>query len=301
MGKKDNNITKKDMVNTETVKTEIVKTTGFDMLDRLLEKVKPDVKVVAGKETEVITIKYEVKKDGETKTVTRTIDNPKLVTTLTNIDKLSVMNGVSLSLIVLSMGMVDNELAKKYGFKSATDLLKKKYAKTWSDNTIVKYYNIARVFGDFSGDSPKFRSELDDDISISNLDVVLTLCKDYDKAKTPEEFTEVFNTFWNTYVSTGLVHLYNTQKKLKEEVDKAKKGVIDGVAKDVTKKPDNSTDNENGSENSAGDTEKSENKWETAINCLTIIATCFKGSEDTEVNEALSILTEKISKMLNND
>ena len=171
------------MVNTETVKTEIVKTTGFAMLDRLLEKVKPDTKIVAGKETEVITIKYEVKKDGETKTVTRTIDNPKLVTTLTNIDKLSVMNGVSLSLIVLSMGMVDNELAKKYGFKSATDLLKKKYAKTWSDNTIVKYYNIARVFGDFSGDSPKFRSELDDDISISNLDVVLTLCKDYDKVK----------------------------------------------------------------------------------------------------------------------
>ena len=300
------------------------------MLDRLLAKVSPDTKIVAGKETEVITIKYEVKKDGETKTVTRTIDNPKLVTTLTNIDKLSVMNNVSLSLIVLSMGMVDNELAKKYGFKSATDLLKKKYSKTWSDNTIVKYYNIARVFGDFSGDSPKFRSELDDDISISNLDVVLTLCKDYDKAKTPEEFTEVFNTFWNTYVSTGLIHLYTTQKKLREEVEKAKKGVIDGVAKDVTKKSDNSEDSDNNSDNSnnsgdsdnnsdnsnnsgdsdnnsdnsnnSGDTdEKSENKWETAINCLTIIATCFKGSEDTEVTEALSILTEKISKMLNND
>ena len=310
MGKKENNITKNAMVNTNIETT----STGFDMLDRLLAKVKPDTKVVAGKELEVVTIKYEVKKDGETKTVTRTIDNPKLVTTLTNIDKLSVMNNVSLSLIVLSMGMVDNELAKKYGFKSATDLLKKKYAKTWSDNTIVKYYNIARVFGDFSGESPKFRSELDDDISISNLDVVLTLCKDYDKAKTPEEFTEVFNTFWNTYVSTGLVHLYNTQKKLKEEVDKAKKGVIDGVAKDVTKKSDNSGDADNNSDNSnnsgdadnnsdnsASDTEKLENKWETAINCLTIIATCFKGSEDTEVTEALSILTEKISKMLNND
>ena len=322
MGKTENNIKKNakvntETVNTETVKTEIVKTTGFDMLDRLLAKVSPDTKIVAGKETEVITIKYEVKKDGETKTVTRTIDNPKLVTTLTNIDKLSVMNNVSLSLIVLSMGMVDNELAKKYGFKSATDLLKKKYSKTWSDNTIVKYYNIARVFGDFSGDSPKFRSELDDDISISNLDVVLTLCKDYDKAKTPEEFTEVFNTFWNTYVSTGLIHLYTTQKKLREEVEKAKKGVIDGVAKDVTKKSDNSEDSDNNSDNSnnsgdsdnnsdnsnnSGDTdEKSENKWETAINCLTIIATCFKGSEDTEVTEALSILTEKISKMLNND
>ena len=329
MGK---NITKNskvntETVNTETVNTEIVKTTGFDMLDRLLAKVKPDTKVVAGKETEVITIKYEVKKDGETKLVTRTIDNPKLVTTLTNIDKLSVMNNVSLSLIVLSMGMVDNELAKKYGFKSATDLLKKKYAKTWSDNTILKYYNIARVFGDFSGDSPKFRSELDDDISISNLDVVLTLCKDYDKAKTLDEFTEVFNIFWNTYVSTGLIHLYNTQKKLKEEVEKAKKGVIDGVAKDVTKKSDNSNDtdnksdnsdnssdtdeksdnsgdNENGSDNStnSSDTDnKSENKWETATNCLTIIATCFKGSEDEEVLHALSVIAEKISKMLNND
>ena len=335
MGNKEKNITKNakvntETVNTETVNTEIVKTTGFDMLDRLLAKVAPDTKIVAGKETDVITIKYEVKKDGETKLVTRTIDNPKLVTTLTNIDKLSVMNNVSLSLIVLSMGMVDNELAKKYGFKSSTDLLKKKYAKTWSDNTIVKYYNIARVFGDFSGESPKFRSELDDDISISNLDVVLTLCKDYDKAKTPEEFTEVFNTFWNTYVSTGLVHLYTTQKKLKEEVDKAKKGVIEGVAKDVTKKSGNNGDNENGSNNSnnsgdadsnsdnsnnngdnendsdnstnSGDTdEKSENKWETATNCLTIIATCFKGSEDEEVLHALSVIAEKISKMLNND
>ena len=322
MGKKENNITKNEMVNTNS--------TGFEMLDRLLAKVKPDIKVVAGKELEVITIRYEVKKDGETKLVTRTIDNPKLVTTLTNIDKLSVMNNVSLSLIVLSMGMVDNDLAKKYGFKSATDLLKKKYAKTWSDNTIVKYYNIARVFGDFSGDTPKFRSELDDDISISNLDVVLTLCKDYDKAKTPDEFTEVFNTFWNTYVSTGLVHLYNTQKKLKEEVDKAKKGVIDGVAKDVTKKSNNSGDSESGSDNSnnsgdsengsdnsnnsgdsengsdnssnsGSDTEKSENKWETATNCLTIIATCFKGSDDEEVLHALSVIAEKISKMLNND
>ena len=332
MGKTEKNITKNakvntetvstetvstETVNTETVKTEIVKTTGFAMLDRLLAKVLPDTKMVAGKETEVITIKYEVKKDGETKTVTRTIDNPKLVTTLTNIDKLSVMNDVSLSLIVLSMGTVDNELAKKYGFKSAIDLLRKKYVNKWSDNTIGKYYNIARVFGDFTGDTPKFRAELDDDISISNLDVVLTLCKDYDKAKTPEEFTEVFNTFWNTYVSTGLVHLYTTQKKLKEEVEKAKKGVIDGVVKDVTKKSDNLGDADNNSDNlnnsgdadnnsdklnNSGDAdEKSENKWETATNCLTIIATCFKGSDDEEVLHALSVIAEKISKMLNND
>ena len=165
------------------------------------------------------------------------------------------------------------------------------------------------------------------DVSISNLEQMLRLCKGYKECKTDKDYETVFNTFYKTYMKTNRLSWYLTQKRLKEEIElilNPKNKVVDGTAKDVTNNSDNgntdgqntnnsdngNTDGQNTSnsdntdasntdgQNTTSNIEDVESKWKTALNSLTIIQTCFKGSDDSEVLKAIEKLSEKITEML---
>ena len=299
MGK---NITKNtEIVSAEKVNDITEKKTNFDFIARAMDVIKADSRTVAGKEENFITISYEKKKDGKELTVNRTVTDVATIDLVNDITKLTIMRELSDSAIVVAMGRITKKMAEAIGLNRPTDLLKAKFKSRFSENTIVKYYNIGRIFGKPSGEYI-WRDGIDADVSYSNLDVVLTLINYKDLYKMSDNDVEsLYNTFYNTYVRTGLVNLSATQTILKKQVQEIKNPPIDGKSKDVTDNSDNSNDNQNNSDNSNDNqniSENSETKLETAMNCLKILANVFKGSEDSEITQALSVLTDKISKMM---
>ena len=320
MGKKDNKIENKVENKVDNVSRE---TTSQDtLLVALAKKIDGGhaalTREVAGNTEQFIEFSVETK-DKETKStkiITRTSTDVALIENITTIEKLIEFTDTSDTIICIAFGRVTKKDAESIGMKKPTDLLKNKFGYRWSDNVICQRYNVAKVFSNSSGEYI-WRSGVPSDVSISNLEQMLRLCKGYKECKNDKDYESVFNTFYNTYMKTNRLSWYLTQKRLKEEIElilNPKNKIIDGTSKDVTNNSDNTNANGENSDNSNTDgqnannsdnnqtttpnVEDLESKWKTALNSLTIIQTCFKGSEDSEVLKAIEKLSEKITEML---
>ena len=267
---------------------------------------------VAGETEQFIEFSVETKnkETKETQIITRTSTDLALIENITTIEKLIEFSEASDTIICIAFGRVTKKDAESIGMKKPTDLLKNKFGYRWSDNVICQRYNVAKVFSNPSGEY-KWREVVPVDVSISNLEQMLRLCKGYKECKTDKDYEAVFNTFYKTYMKTNRLSWYLTQKRLKEEIElilNPKNKVVDGVAKEVGNNSDNSNNSDNNqtiaptdgqnADNTNTNIEDVESKWKTALNSLTIIQTCFKGSDDTEVLKAIEKLSEKITEML---
>lgn len=280
---------------------------------------------VAGETEQFIEFSVETKnkETKETQIITRTSTDLALIENITTIEKLIEFSEASDTIICIAFGRVTKKDAESIGMKKPTDLLKNKFGYRWSDNVICQRYNVAKVFSNPSGEY-KWREVVPVDVSISNLEQMLRLCKGYKECKTDKDYETVFNTFYKTYMKTNRLSWYLTQKRLKEEIElilNPKNKVVDGVAKEVGNNSNNSDNNNNdannqtttptdgqNTDNSNTNTENTNNintniedvesKWKTALNSLTLIQTCFKGIEDSEVWKAIEKLSEKITEML---
>lgn len=242
--------------------------------------------------------------EGKEVVVYHKLRNAVAVATLNNIGMLSEVRKKSLKYIVLGMAKITDEHASSVGLKSAKALIKAIYP-DYSDNTINKYRRIGLLFSRSTEDVNDFSymSFIDEDVSISNLDVILTL---FEGLKVEEmslaERESAVSDFYTKYIITDMIHLHGSQTELKKEVKEILNPSITVEAKEVEEDTETATGTatETATEATEGATETAtetatDSTAETASRAITSLTLIFKGNKVAE--EALSTLMEELSKM----
>ena len=231
-----------------------------------------------------IEVPVEVKDEDSKQKVTvfRKLRNEVAVETVSKLYTFLNLSKATIKGSVLGMATLTKENAESVGLKSVKALIKAIF-KEYSDNTIDKYIRIGRIFG--NDDKSNWREEIEPTTSVSNLDVVLTLFDGKDKeCETLAEYKALFDDFYTKYIDTEKIHLWKSQKALKEEVSNILHPAIDGTFKDVT---------ETSAETSAENKKESPKESATAlIQALTVI---FKSNKNAK--KALAILVEECNKL----
>ena len=201
------------------------------------------------------------------------------------------------------MSRVSKSAAESIGLKKATDLLKAKFSKRYDENTILKYYNIGKFFGDTDCEGYEYREGIDSDVAVSNLDCVLSLAMDIVKERfdtkdlqslKDEEIMSAYNTFYARYIATGDITLSATQSTVKKQVKSIRKGVIDGeVTKEETVDGNTNTDTDTDNGNTDADTNlEIDNVVETIRSFVDYIGQHFEGN--SKVSKALATIIKEL-------
>ena len=242
------------------------------------------VETVGKVKTDVIQIAVEKKdENGNKVTVYNTLRNKLAVRSLVDMETLCNLETVSKKAFCIACGRLTPENAKEVGLKSALDLLVKTFGKKYSRNTLSKYRRISRIFAKpctLDKITYEWRDGIDALVSVSNLDVVLTLvegCENVDEM-TDKELSNAFETFYANYIATERVHLNSAQSELKKEVKAIinPDSIIDGEAKEVG---ETETPSETPSETEVNHEEEAKIEVSEAIN---LISAYFKGDEEVE-------------------
>ncbi|MBO7716645.1 MAG: hypothetical protein J6S85_23970 [Methanobrevibacter sp.] len=254
-----------------------------------------------------IEIPVEIKdENGEKVTVFRKLRNELAVASMATIDILTELRKKSLKMLVLGMAKITDEHAQSVDktLKTARALIRAKYPE-YSDNTINKYRRIGLLFSNDTESATDFSfcEFIDEDVSISNLDVILTLFDGLDVEKaTKAERLKAVSDFYGNYIATDMIHLHNSQKELKKEVHEILNPAIEVEAKEVDEKStdveqEKSTDVEQ-EKSTDVEHEKStdvDSTAETAQKAITALSLIFKGNSEAE--KAISILMVEINKL----
>lgn len=275
----------------ETLNLTLSKDSTLSLFSDMLESKHNAIEEFDGQKQEVF--KFSVNKGKEVTTIV--VRDPASVTALTNIEKSARLQGATATLMCSEMRKVPMSTIEKSGL-SALNFFKGAFGDVLSDNTISRYFRISRLF--FDPTTFQFRQGLEVDTLISNLDVVLPLFKFKDRnlkieELTEEEITAEYNAFYKEYIIKDLIHLFKPQSKLKEEVAKLLKGVVDGDSKESENKVDNSnnsdnkTDNGKISDNKTDDGKISDNKSDDST---TSDNDTESTNNFTEIAKAISII-----------
>ena len=238
-----------------------------------------------------IEIPVEIKDDnGDKVTVYRKLRNELAVTSMATLEIIGELRKKSLKMLVLAMAKITDEHAQSTdkSLKTARALIKAKYPE-YSDNTINKYRRIGLLFSNDteSATDYSYTSFIDEDVSISNLDVILTLFDGLDVEKaTKAERNKAVADFYDKYIITDKIHLHASQKDLKKEVHDILNPAIEVEAKDVT---ETATGTETATETATDSTA------ETAQKAITALALIFKGN--TTAESAISVLMAELNKL----
>ena len=251
-----------------------------------------------------IEVPVEIKNEkGDKVTVYRKCRNPLAVASLSTIGMLGEFRKKSLKMLVLGMAKITDEHAQSTDkhLKTAKALIKAMYPE-YSDNTIGKYRRIGLLFSEDVTDAANYRyiSFIDEDTTISNLDVVLTLFDKFDVEKaTQAERQKAVSDFYAEYIVTNRLHLHKSQADLKKEVHDILNSV-DGESKDLDDKneqgtPEQGTPEQGTPEQGTPEQAKTDSTAETAQHSIATLTLIFKGNKTAE--DALAILMEELSKL----
>ena len=253
----------------------------------------------------------EKDENGEEITVYRKCRDVVAVTSLQTIGMLSDVRKKSLKYIVLGMAKITDAHAQAVDkkLKTAKALISHVYP-DYSDNTINKYRRIGLLFGNNAEDISDFsyKSYIDEDVSISNLDVILTLFNNLDVEKTtPAEREKAVSDFYAKYIVTDMIHLHASQSVLKKEVHDILNPAIEGTAKELdstaeTAQTDSTAETaqtdstaETAQTDSTAETAQIDSTAETAQHSIATLTLIFKGNKTAE--DALAVLMEELSKL----
>lgn len=256
------------------------------------------VETVGKIKSDVIHVAVEKKdENGNKVTVYNTLRNKLAVRTMVDMETLCNLETVSKKAFAIACGRLTTENAKEVGLKTPLDLLVHTFGKKYSRNTLSKYRRISKIFAkpcEADKITYEWRDGIDSLVSVSNLDVVLTLVKDCENVDTMSdtELSNAFETFYANYVATERIHLNYSQSELKKEVKAIinPDSIIDGEAKEVNTPEDTANDTET-SETEVNHEEEAKIEVSEAIS---IISNYFKG--DSEVEAFMLTLIEKLSK-----
>ena len=274
------------------------------MENKTLEILSQNINTISLQETtgnitrDYVLIPVQTKDENGNKiTVMRKCRNELAVNSLATIDVLTQVRGKSLKMIVLGMAKITDEHAKSVdkSLKSAKALIHAKFPE-YSENTIQKYRNIGLLFSNNVNDSADFSyiGFIDEDISISNLDVVLTLIKleSIEKASV-EERQKAVADFYDKYIATDRIHLSKSQNDLKDEVRKILNPDITVEGKVIDEKTEDGQ-TEDGQTEETEETEEEVQK-EQAQYSIEHLKVIFTGNKKAE--KAIAILMEELSKL----
>ena len=242
--------------------------------------------------------------NGEKTSVARTLRNEVAVNQILNIAVFDAIENGCVKNKCIGMSRVEKKDAESVGLKSAKQLINKIFPK-YSENTINKYRRIGKIFGKpFDKENPnsyEWREGIDFEVSVTNLDAVLTLvegCENVDDMS-EKELAKAYEVFYKKYIVTDRIHLLATLKTVRSEVDEIKHpSIIDGVSTEVENTDDTTnvenTDDTTNVENT-DDTTNVESPIESALNCVATLSIIFK--KDSKVKKALEVITEAIGKL----
>ena len=253
-----------------------------------------------------ITTKDE---NGEKITVYRKCSNALAVSALSTIGMLGELRKKSLKMLVLGMAKITDEQAQAVdkSLKTARALIKAMYPE-YSDNTINKYRRIGLLFGNDSNNATdyEYNSFIEADVSISNLDVILTLFDKFDVEKASAKEREVaVSDFYAKYIMTDMIHLHASQSVLKKEVHDILNPPIEGTAKEIDESDEQAQTEQAQTEQAQTEqaqTEQAQTEQastdstaETAQHSIATLSLIFKGNKTAE--DAIAILMQELSKL----
>ena len=175
----------------------------------------------------------EYKQDGETKSTTVTINNQYAVARLTNIDAVITLNKKSNIALSIELARLKKSVAEENGFKTVAQLVHAIHDDL-SETTINSYRRVGVIFGDLSTEVFKWKDEIPQNTSITNLVQVVGLVnasKDTDSI-TQEEATQAVREFKERYIDSEDIHLLLPLSKLKEEIKRVQ-NTIDSTSTEV--------------------------------------------------------------------
>ena len=248
--------------------------------------------------------------NGEKVVVYRKCSNALAVSALSTIGMLGELRKKSLKMLVLGMAKITDEQAQAVdkSLKTARALIKAMYPE-YSDNTINKYRRIGLLFGNDCANAKdyEYNSFIEADVSISNLDVVLTLFDKFDveKASTKEREVAV-SDFYAKYIMTDMIHLHASQSVLKKEVHDILNPPIDGTAIEIDEQAstgeqatqatqEQASTGEQATQASTGEQASADSTAETAQHSIATLSVIFKGNKAAE--DAIAILMQELSKL----
>ena len=269
-----------------------VETNVLDNLNNATNFTTPECAIVKSETTGKITrnfieIPVTIKDDnGDKKVVMRKCRDELTVSSLSTIGMLGELRKKSLKMLVLAMAKITDDEAQKVdkSLKTAKALIRALYPE-YSDNTVNKYRRIGLLFSNNVENATDFMYNelIDQDVSISNLDVVITLFDKFDVEKaTKAERAKALTDFYEKYIATDIIHLHASQSDLKKEVHEILNPSIEGTAKEID-------------ETAQTETAQTESTAETAQHSIATLTLIFKGNKTAE--DALAILMEELSKL----
>ena len=230
-------------------------------------------------------------KDGEI--VNKEIFTPAVVEAYENIDYLRSLKDVSEKGLVVEIGLLDDEMLKKEGFKGGVmDFIGQVFGSSLAINTVQKYRKIGKVFGIKTVDENGkikygWKEPIPNDVSVTNLTQIiglLNLPKDY-TTLSEAEIDKIFKAFVVNYVITNKIHLDATNAILRDDIKALKEAVNDiettaeeikdGEAENSTTEAENSTTEAETAEEMDEETAKRNN----AIEALDYLKLYFKGDK----------------------
>lgn len=229
-------------------------------------------------------------KDGEI--VNKEIFTPAVVEAYENIDYLRSLKDVSEKGLVVEIGLLDDEMLKKEGFKGGVmDFIGQVFGSSLALNTVQKYRKIGKVFGlktvDENGKIKYgWKEPIPNDVSVTNLTQIiglLNLPKDY-TTLSEAEIDKIFKAFVVNYVVTNKIHLDATNSILRDDI-KALKETVDDIETTAEEIKDGETAEENKTAETAEAAETAEEmdeettKRNNAIEALDYLKVYFKGDK----------------------
>lgn len=230
-----------------------------------------------GKKVELYTFTYPKKTKDGVQNTTVEIRDTKAIATMLDVDMFASLGTIQQKGLSVSLGRLSKKTAEKAGFKTVVDMIAERHSNL-SKNTLQKYRRIGLLFGDKSADGYLWRSFIPQSVSVSNLDVVLTLFDKLDlEALTEEQLEEKAYDFYEKYIVEDKISLLATQKVLKEQVRNIKNPPIEGKAKVVS-----DTEQEQEQEQAQEVMETAETKEQEEIEevrlCISTIAEYYKNN-----------------------
>lgn len=273
-----------------------------------LENIKASTEITKSGEVEFYSVDVEVKDENGNKTiVAKKLRNPVAVASMVSIEQMLYIRSRSQKALVLAMSKLNIEHAKSIGLKSVKALLRSRFGKELSDNTIDKYRRIGIIFANNREDVNDFsyREEIESDVSVSNLDVVMTLFNLKERDINLEELTQsevdkLFNEFYEKYIVTDMIHLSKSQAELKKEVHDILNPAIDVEAREIDEGEEESTKSETSEETTTSEEEVTPEmeKAETIAEytrSLQSMLVFFKGNGKAE--KAIATIVSELAKM----
>ena len=208
------------------------------------------------------------------------VSNSALVEAGVSVYQLATAEDKAVMATAIILARLDREAVLKAGFKSIAEYAHGIVPKL-TDNVINTRRRVGLMFGDLESDGYHWRAMVGDEVSVSNLEIVVKhFFKtadgkpiDFEKL-TAEERTKMYADFMLEYVQSGKIDLHSTQSKLRESIADIEKTVTDATFEEI---PEGQQDGQQDGQQAP--TETAETRYDSALEHIKALKVLFDGNK----------------------